>query len=381
MSQVHKEAVKAQLAVGVSDLRGALTKLKRAIRGSGSSDYVVQHIEFSSTNLHGDVALVTNDTEKGTRVRLNAEVDHFGDSFLIRLDQLESVLEGERGKVEFIVRGEEVEVRVGGIDYTLSILDQEFNQLPLGENMTKLGTLDKERFVELVYMAEDFTFTSQRLKPNARKSLQGIFFNKGKAIMTQGYYMILDEVGELVEDVLMDGGPNLKRVRPTIKNLPGDVVTVWTDDEWVMISGSDHENEVFLQQIDADFPEYEAVVPEHNDLKLQVDVEQLYHFVNKASKIAGVDSSEEVVLTIQQGAESVNLTHRDPEVGEMATEITSNYPTYDFKYSFKAEFMANILENVKEHKDEVSIWFSDKETAMLIEGRSGRKYVQMPIKD
>ncbi len=385
--QKHKqseaaETVKSKFDVNVKELKRAVKQLKRSINKKPDTMPILAGIHFKVNN--DNIELFATNLETATRLRVEADVKASGQPFVVKGYKLDRILKSESGTatVEELEDKNQVRFTVDGINYDLFKLAVE--EYPETELLADelVGIFNKDKFVDMVYTSEDFALNT---KETTRLSLTGIYLSDGKAVATNGYIMMVeDNFGAMTGDVLMGPANQLKKIRPTLKKFDGETIELYKVNEAagnldLMISDSSGNHQLFISDIMEQFPEYEAVIPEHNEIAVKpVDVDKIEKFSDKAARMLDSDTGG---MYLDFDGDNLRLSASGPETGNLSTDIETEMTAFgsqtDIRIMFKADFVNRVFDN---SGDEVTVWLQDKDTAGLFDDEnSDRKFILMPI--
>ena len=178
------------------------------------------------------------------------------------------------------------------------------------------------------------------------------------------------------------------------KGMPGVIVPRKTVLEVVkLIEGSDDEVEVALSAskirftagnlvltsklIDGTFPDYERVIPRHNDKKLEVDTALFSAAVDRVSTIS-MEKGRAVKLNIGPG--KLVLTVNNPDSGSAEEEIVANYEADPIDIGFNSRYLLDVAGQVKSEVMELSLADAGSPTIIRDPGDAQALYVLMPMR-
>jgi DNA polymerase-3 subunit beta len=92
--------------------------------------------------------------------------------------------------------------------------------------------------------------------------------------------------------------------------------------------------------IDAQFPNYEGVLPTHTRISIRVDREQLLHGVRR---IALVATDRAGGFTLRLADQRVHLSASNPELGDVHEDLPVDWTGDPFQASFDARYLADAL--------------------------------------
>jgi len=129
-----------------------------------------------------------------------------------------------------------------------------------------------------------------------------------------------------------------------------------------------------------EFPEFEAVIPQDNELPLKLHRDMILDTLTRA-EITASEESGAVKLISEEGSDGLTIYSSSPEKGELEELVDLEEPSKgDVTISFKAEFLIDALRRM--NSDLVVLWLQDSETAGLLEPAEETGdfiYVCMPI--
>lgn len=377
--------------VDVSKLKKSLKQLKRSVPKKSNYDLpILAGVKITPKKDH--IELLTTNLDRATKLKLDVEMESSGKPFVVKTRKLHKVLKSEKGTAKVKVNDDKATFTIKGIDYSLFLLEaDDYPELPDVSNCPTVANIDKEQFVNLVYAMNNFILSD---KKTTRESLTTIKFDdNNKAIGTNGYQMMVENnVGNVKEPFLLGGSYDIKKVRPTFKQFNGDTVKVKKfkseneeNEDWYIVTDKENNYSLYFTKMYENFPEYEAVIPEDNDIAIKFEddsLDRLEKFANKIHKLTDRNSTEAIKFIFKTNGKA-KLVSSDPEVGEMSTELDFEFNNVwgkgleePFEICFKAEWIANVLDVA--YKEPLLLWLLDSETAGLFDDHK-RNYIIMPI--
>jgi DNA polymerase-3 subunit beta len=129
--------------------------------------------------------------------------------------------------------------------------------------------------------------------------------------------------------------------------------------------------------IDGTFPDYERVIPTHNDKQLDVRCRDFAAAVDRVSAIAS-DRSRAVKLKVADGA--LELAASSQEHGSALEELEARYGGEPLEIGFNARYLLDITEHVEQ--DEVRFAMADAASPIILHGigDDAAVYVLMPMR-
>ncbi len=286
--------------------------------------------------------------------------------------QVTLTLDGER---------QQLQVKAGRSRFTLACLSAEDFPVMSGSDWAATFTLTGSDLRALIDGTR-FAISTEE----TRYYLNGIYF----------HVVETDEVTAL--RAVATDGHRLARVdvpRPEgATGMPGVIIPRKTVNELrKLVDDSDEDVTVSLSEtrihfacgrltltsklIDGAFPEYQRVIPAHNDKCLLVDRADVHKGVDRVSTIA-TDKSRAVKFTVQNNA--LTLSANSPDQGSAVEELEAEYDSPPLEIGFNARYLLDILEQIDGDRVRFDLGDSSAPTVIQEEGRTGALFVLMPMR-
>jgi DNA polymerase III subunit beta len=129
--------------------------------------------------------------------------------------------------------------------------------------------------------------------------------------------------------------------------------------------------------IDGTFPDYNRVIPLHNDKRLTVDKEQFQKAVDRVSTISS-ERGRAIKLSIGDGR--MTLSVNNPDSGSASEEIEVDYDSTPMDIGFNSRYLLDIAQQLA--GDTALIKLADPGSPTIIMDREGAQalYVLMPLR-
>jgi DNA polymerase III subunit beta len=129
--------------------------------------------------------------------------------------------------------------------------------------------------------------------------------------------------------------------------------------------------------IDGTFPDYERVIPQGNDKKMEVDNAAFAQAVDRVSTLSS-DKGRAVKLTISDG--KLTLSVNNPDSGSATEELPVEYGFDPLEIGFNARYLLDITSQIE--GKEVRFLLSDAGSPAIIEDAEDPRtlYVLMPLR-
>ncbi|WP_029041068.1 DNA polymerase III subunit beta [Cucumibacter marinus] len=130
--------------------------------------------------------------------------------------------------------------------------------------------------------------------------------------------------------------------------------------------------------IEGNFPDYESVIPAHNDKRMVVDTASFKQAVDRVSTIASDRGGRAVKLGLSEGL--LELTVTNPDHGTAREELPVEFEAEGFEIGFNARYLLDIIDQI--HTDSAVFRFSDAGSPTLVEAdtETNALYVLMPMR-
>ena len=282
-------------------------------------------------------------------------------------------------------------------------------ELDYGQDQGRVSILaGRSRFALQALPPEDFPDLAAGDLSNrfslAAGDLKGLIDKTRFAISTEEtrYYLngiYLHEIanGSLLRAVATDGHRLAQAQTPLpegAKGMPGIIVPRKTVLEVVkLIEGLEGDVEVALSAskirfaagslvltsklIDGTFPDYERVIPRHNDKALEVDTKVFSDAVDRVSTIS-MEKGRAVKLNISAG--KVVLTVNNPDSGSAEEEVACGYESDPIDIGFNSRYLLDVAGQMKSPAMIFNLADAGSPTIIRDPGDDQALYVLMPMR-
>lgn len=129
--------------------------------------------------------------------------------------------------------------------------------------------------------------------------------------------------------------------------------------------------------IDGTFPDYERVIPEHNDKQLDVVCRDFKEAVDRVSAISN-DRTRAVKLKVARG--SLELSANSPEHGSASEELEVRYDGEAMEIGFNSRYLLDIADQIGGDNARLSMADASSPTVLHELGDRSAIYVLMPMR-
>jgi DNA polymerase-3 subunit beta len=129
--------------------------------------------------------------------------------------------------------------------------------------------------------------------------------------------------------------------------------------------------------IDGTFPDYERVIPRHNDKHLEVDTRL---FTGAVDRVSTISSEKGRAVKLNIAADKVVLSVNNPESGSAEEEIAASYGAEPLDIGFNSRYLLDIASQFK--GDSASFDFADAGSPTIVRDTADERalYVLMPMR-
>jgi DNA polymerase-3 subunit beta len=129
--------------------------------------------------------------------------------------------------------------------------------------------------------------------------------------------------------------------------------------------------------IDAEYPDYQRVIPKNNDKILKMDRLELQQAADRVSTVSS-EKGRAVKITLTSGRIALSVTN--PDTGTAMEEIDVEYGSEPLEIGFNSRYLAEILSNMKSELVEVHLADPGSPTLFQSPGDTGLLSVLMPMR-
>ena len=129
--------------------------------------------------------------------------------------------------------------------------------------------------------------------------------------------------------------------------------------------------------IDGTFPDYERVIPRHNDKTLELDTKS---FASAVDRVSTISMEKGRAVKLQIGANKVILTVNNPDSGSAEEEVVCSYEADPIDIGFNSRYLMDVAAQVK--SDAMVLQLADAGSPTIIRdpGDEQALYVLMPMR-
>jgi DNA polymerase III subunit beta len=237
--------------------------------------------------------------------------------------------------------------------------------------MFKVAGLPSDDFPVIPQFSSDHLFSAQSSKiedmisktifavspDDLRRNLAGIYFEKNgksnlKLAATDGHRLSIVE-SDLSTEVKLEKNvvvpkKGVSEFRKMLKL--GDEVKIGCEKNFFI--AMDDGISLIVRLVDADFPDYEQVIPKSTKLSFELGREELLNALRRVS-ILSSEKTKSVRLGINQNG--MTLVSVSPEVGEAKEVVFIEYSGDEIELGFNAKYLMDVLEVISEEKVEFGL--------------------------
>lgn len=134
---------------------------------------------------------------------------------------------------------------------------------------------------------------------------------------------------------------------------------------------------IIMRLVDGEFPDYQRVVPQNNNLVLTLNKDQFYHSLKRISILSN-EKSKGIKITIKENL--LELSSSNPEFGEAREELDVEYQGPEITIGYNARYIMDVLQS--QDSDKIQLYIKDHLSPGLIKSFDDDDYlaVIMPMR-
>jgi DNA polymerase III subunit beta len=129
--------------------------------------------------------------------------------------------------------------------------------------------------------------------------------------------------------------------------------------------------------IDGTFPDYERVIPRHNDKTLELDTRT---FASAVDRVSTISMEKGRAVKLQIGGGKLVLTVNNPDSGSAEEEIACAYDADPIDIGFNSRYLMDVAGQVKSDSMVLQLADAGSPTIVRDPGDSQALYVLMPMR-
>jgi DNA polymerase-3 subunit beta len=166
----------------------------------------------------------------------------------------------------------------------------------------------------------------------------------------------------------------VNEIRRLVDEAQGDVGIELSDTKVRFHAG---ETVLTSKLIDGTFPDYERVIPQHNDKQLDVNCREFAAAVDRVSAISS-EKSRAVKLSLADG--TLVLSASSPEYGSATEELEVRYDGEPIDIGFNSRYLLDIAQQIEGDSARFSLADASSPTILREVGDASALYVLMPMR-
>jgi len=198
---------------------------------------------------------------------------------------------------------------------------------------------------------------------DARYVLNGLLFhfknlNDFRVVGTDGHRLALfkaslEGIGSVEEKKVILSKKSLAELRKFIVD----------SEEVVFEIGKTHvmfkmDSIVFLtRMIEGNYPDYEVVIPKHNDKVAIVDKKSM---ISSLKRVSVISKERQNAVKMDFSEDLVIISSSDPELGEAKDELTIDYQSTPIQIGFNARYLIEALSEISSDRAKITMIETDK---------------------
>lgn len=345
---------------------------------------ILQNIKLEAKN---DTIYLTG-TDSDTYIKNNSKVSVITEgattvSAQLIYDIVKKMEDGSEIECEYTKEDNNFHIKSGKSKFKLMCLDVdgypnfEEQDMPIEFKILSqylINIIDKTRFS----ISDDPSrYYLNGLFLQTREEDDGIKFC---GVSTDGHRLSVIKINNYEGQNNINGVIIPKKALPEIKkvlcSIPEDEVKVYLSKTKIKI---ETDNTIIISKlIDADFPDYNRVIPQNNNKVLKANKKLLTNIIDRVSTVAN-DGHRGIKFTLSEN--TLVLESNSTENGFASEDIKVDFPYTDgIEIGFNSKFVLDIFSQID--SDNINIYFKDSTSAIIIKGEEEQNntFVLMPIR-
>lgn len=284
-------------------------------------------------------------------------------------DTVSMEVDGQAAKIS----GKNSEFKVLGID------PAEFPEFPASKSEASFFEIPKEDFIDMI----NKTAFAVSLESTHKYALSGVLMevkgNELRMVGSDGKRLALCRKKLPGKDKNKDSIRVIappKSLRLIEKIVLKDEKTVKCLLEENQLKIQTQNAEIVSKLIEGSFPDYDAVIPKDNDIKLTLKTGEFHNCIRQASLMTNPEQGKAV--KIQLSKNRMTLFTRVQDVGESTVEMPPvSYNKAEFSVVFNPDYVVDALRAAG--TEEITLELKDSQTAGIIKAGKDFTYLVMPL--
>lgn len=340
---------------------------------------ILAHVLLETQGDH--LKITATDLEIAFIETLPAHVKSHGSATVsahLLFDVVRKLPEGSQIELKLTEAGDFLHLQSGRSTYNFSCLSPLDFPMMTMENLPSTFKIHAAEFSRLIDKTR-FSMSTEE----TRYYLNGIFFHKThdgflRAVATDGLRLaraqveLPPETPDLPEVII--SRKTIHEIRKLIDEVPEEVTLSLSENQVRFVVGS---SVLISRLIEGKFPDYEKVVPLHNDNVLEVAVKEFAESIDRIS-IMSTDKLRPVKIRVE-GTVMVISAH-SMDTGNAVEEIEVKYEGTPVDFGFNTRFILDITQQIS--SDSLQLLIGDESQAIIAQDSADPSaiYVLMPMR-
>jgi len=281
----------------------------------------------------------------------------------------------------------------------IELIEQKTARITYGKSVFSIPTIIADEFPTFSKdnMNIEFSVNSKELSRTIEQTKFAISHDETKPFLNGIFFQIKTEGENAIFNAVAIDGHKLALSKFVIKgfshNIPSIIVPKKTINELKKII-DEGEGEVKInfsklkinvsynnynltsKIIDADFPEYQKIIPKDNNIKISLKKKEIFATIDRVSTM--VDGKHNAITMIANN-DKITFEAITTEGGKAVEEISIDNIDNNFKIAFNARYLLEIIHQFD--AETINFKFKDGQTPVLIDSDNNLdSYVIMPIR-
>ncbi|MDA9817805.1 DNA polymerase III subunit beta [Flavobacteriaceae bacterium] len=286
-----------------------------------------------------------------------------------------------------------------GEEIKMHLEDKKSLKLSCGKSHFSMPTISAEDFPSFAEesMSIEFLVNSQNLMRAIDQTRFAVSNDETRRYLNGIFFQITPEGPNSIFNAVAIDGHKLALSRFTIKNFSDNIPSIIVPKKTIgelkkIIDGfngdvkirfsklkmiiSCQNDSIASKIIDADFPDYQKIIPKENNLVLPLMRKKIFATIDRVATMVD-DRHNSISMTIK--GNKLIFSAITTEGGAATEELDVEAPEMDLKIAFNARYLLEIINQLNDEK--INFRFKNNETPVLIDsGNDIDAYVIMPIR-
>lgn len=330
-------------------------KISLVNRGISSKSQLPSLLNFLIEAKEGKLYISSTDLEIGIQVEIPASIEETGGTTVPAKIFLEVINTLPPGKIALQTINNLLELKTAKIKSVFQTIPREEFPALYEEEGEEIAKIPKESlqkdFTKVIFAAS--TDTDRPALSGVLVKIDKDLSNKILLVATDGYRLSLKQIDKTIRTTSKEAD---KKPLLIPSRALRELVAIKDDDKEVAMYVAQKNNQVLFQSdttllvgrlIEAEFPDYEKIIPKESSTQFFFDREEL----QKAVKICSIFARETAnIVRLSLKKDSLVVSANAPSVGENTAEVEGKLTGEESEIAFNAHYLLDLLGSIEENE-------------------------------